>query len=98
MISARCERNALRLLQGACLTALTKFKTTLEEDLEALSKDENDPYLSINDRNCYTLRLGEKRVLHHWIRVIDHALPIMEEDITVKQGTEMAAKITDPLF
>ena len=70
----------------------------MKEDLEVLRKDEEEPFLSINERNCIAIRLGEQRVLHHWINICDHALPIMEEDISVKQGTEMAAKDDDPFF
>ena len=77
---------------------MTAFPKSLDEDLEALRKDEEEPYMSTNERNCMAIRLGEQRVLHHWIDICDHALPIMEEDITVKQGTDMAAKIDDGFF
>jgi hypothetical protein len=76
-ISSRCERNALRLLQSMCLGAITRYPQTIQEDIELLKKDDEEYNLDYTERNCIIERAGEKRVLHHWLKLIDKIMPIL---------------------
>ena len=42
---------------------LNRYPQTLEEDLELLSKDDKEGFLSYNCRNCVLFRSGEKKIL-----------------------------------
>jgi len=76
-ISRGNERRSLIELRKACLRALSRFDTTLEDDLTLLRDEVRYPPFS-NERNCIIMRAGEKRVLTHYVNLanlcVDHFL------------------------
>lgn len=64
-ISADNEKRALVKLYQCAQDAMSKFKTTVEED-EALLRGST---LTFNQRNCVIMRQGEKQVLEHFMRL-----------------------------
>ena len=44
--------------------SLSKYDTTYQEDLDLLEKDDQEKFLTNNQRKCILLRSGEKKILH----------------------------------
>ena len=44
--------------------SLSKYDTTIQEDLDLLEKDDQEKSLTQNERNSVILRSGEKKILH----------------------------------
>jgi hypothetical protein len=63
-ISARNEFKALRLLQQICDDLLSKYPSTLEQDLHRLAHGNIAPFT--NERNALIQVKGEKEVLHFY--------------------------------
>ena len=57
------ESSAWYLILWTVEDALRMYPTTLQEDLEILEKDEQDPKLTYNEKNCILLRRNDKIVL-----------------------------------
>lgn len=49
-----------------CEIALSKYPTTLEQDLQLLKENDGE-----NEQNCIKLRIGEKEVIQEVIRFVD---------------------------
>ena len=43
--------------------ALAKYPTTLDQDVEILQKEDKEPFLGFNKRNCVVIRSQEKEIL-----------------------------------
>lgn len=43
--------------------SMSRYTTTLQEDLELLEKDDKEHNLTYNERNCILFREGEKQIL-----------------------------------
>ena len=59
------EAKAWKLISSACDKNLSRYPTTLQEDIELLAKDDQEPSLGFNIRNCILYRKGEKDILHY---------------------------------
>ena len=53
-----------QLIEQNCDLSLSKYPTSLQEDLQILQKDQKDGKLGFNKRNCVLLRKGEKEILY----------------------------------
>lgn len=73
-LSHRNEAAALALLHGACVEALGRFDSPLEDDDEALLARTDLPPQS---RNAVLVRRGEKRLLRACLRLTDTAIPML---------------------
>jgi hypothetical protein len=85
-LSVRNELAVLRCLADAAETALKGFDTSAEEDQRILRADaalsslpSNRGLLSVNERHCVLMRLGEKRGLQRLIDIEAEALAIINE-------------------
>ncbi|CAD8077509.1 unnamed protein product [Paramecium sonneborni] len=58
------ELDMWNLIENICVHALNKYPTTLEQDNEILKICE----LTINQRNCLILRIGEKKILSFYLQ------------------------------
>lgn len=56
MVDTDTEVRTLYRLKSYCEEALAKYPTTLQDDLDLLSKDDTDKFLSFNERNCVLFR------------------------------------------
>jgi len=75
-ISCSNERKTLFAIANFARTALSRFETSMESDLERLKDHEKYPIYS-NVRNCVIMRLGEKRVLHHYVNLADSCVGLL---------------------
>ena len=73
-LSHRNEAAALALLHGACVEALGRFDSPLEDDDLALLAR---PDLPPQSRNAVLVRRGEKRLLRAYLRLTDTAIPML---------------------
>jgi len=74
-LSIDTEIKVLMMIRGLCERQLSYYPTTLEEDNIRLASDEL-PQFS-NRRNALILIRGEKEVCHHWIKVAEIAIPLL---------------------
>lgn len=73
-ISTRNEIAVLKHIALVARAVLKGFETTLEEDEKEIEKLE----MYSNIRNCYVMRMGEKRVLHWFLKLEAEAIPMLE--------------------
>ena len=57
-----------------CEEGLSRYPTTLEEDIEILQREN----LTFNERNCTLFRSGEKEILVFLIEMADYVLALLE--------------------
>jgi len=75
-LSCSNERKCLLSIANAAKKSLARFETSLETDLEKLKDYEMYPLYS-NRRNCIIMRVGEKRVLHHYVNLADKCVDLL---------------------
>mmetsp|Transcript_16561 Transcript_16561/g.25875 ORF Transcript_16561/g.25875 Transcript_16561/m.25875 type:complete len:552 (-) Transcript_16561:189-1844(-) len=80
-ISIKNERAALQLLSHVVEKALAQYPTTLDEDNVMLSSPDLLPAFS-NARHATIQVRGEKEVLHHYKKLAETALTVIELDDT----------------
>lgn len=85
-ISIRNEQLMLKKLITICINYLCKYPTSYKHDLEILERDRVEHYLTVNQRNCILLRCGEKRILHFIIDNAQKLLPLLENDISLRDA------------
>jgi len=56
-------------------TYLSKYPTTLEYDIEYLSKYKKK--MDFNEYNCYIIRIGEKRILNYYLNMANDILKLL---------------------
>lgn len=79
-ITLENEGNAISAIKEASKRCLDGFETSLEED-EYFYRNRKDE-LSFNVRNCYLMRMGEKRVCHFFIDFADLILPLISSPLS----------------
>ena len=72
-ISILNERKALNNLMKIAEENLKKYPTSITEDEELLGK-----FLTLNQKNCISMRLCEKKVLEYLIRLGQVVVPLLE--------------------
>lgn len=53
---------AWQLIKEVALMSAKGYPQTLEEDEEIIAKDNEQQYLTLNQRNCVLFRMGEKEI------------------------------------
>lgn len=76
-ISIGNEISTLKLINTATQEGLSRFPTTLEQDIELLKDTFTFPMYS-NKRNTILMRRGEKQVLHHWLQLTSVAIAFLD--------------------
>ena len=56
-------------------TYLSKYPTTLEYDIEYLSKYKKK--MDFNEYNCYIIRIGEKKILNYYLNMANDILQLL---------------------
>ncbi len=65
---------------------LDLYETSLEQDAEILNKQiEGDTNFSNNKRNCYIMRMSEKKVLKFYLNFAEYCLGLFEMDEKVSK-------------
>jgi hypothetical protein len=90
--SLRNEQAGMKKLKLSIGTAVQRYQTSLEDDLELLErknkKDDDDDSFHLpvgsNRRNSIVVRSGEKHVLRHWQYLCDASLSCLDD---VKDGS-----------
>ena len=77
-ISIQNEKAALLHFTKLAKEGLSRYPTTLEDDIEILKGE-----LTENQRNCTLMRQGEKVILHYFLDMVDFVLPLF--DLPVKE-------------
>ena len=57
---------------------LSRFPTTLEEDLKILRDDDGCNKLNSNERNCIVFRIGEKNILSNLLDISSRFKKVLE--------------------
>ena len=87
-LSIRNEKKVIMRMKLESATLLSKYPTTLEEDIEFLKNDEEgsgpEPLKSDNLRNSILMRSGEKAVLKYLIECADIFYPMF--DMTLQEA------------
>ena len=73
-ISKRNEKKVWESIKSMCEEGLSRYPSTLEEDMEILQRDN----LTFNERNCTLFRSGEKEILVFLIEMADYVLVLLE--------------------
>ena len=73
-LTTRLESLVLTTVATAAREALAAFEHTLAEDDALLAANRFD---DSNVRNCVVQRRGEKQVLHWWIALAEHCIPLL---------------------
>lgn len=76
-LSKQNEKFALMSLLGSAKKALSLFDTALDYDNKLLADLENYPMFS-NERNTILMRRGEKEVLHHFIKLSQTCIQLLD--------------------
>jgi len=74
-LSISTEIEVLKMMKRLCEEQLAQYPTTLEEDNARLATNELVPFS--NERNALILVQGEKEVCHHWIKLVEAAIPLL---------------------
>lgn len=77
---------------------LEQYPTSLEEDLDILTKDDegNGPEpLTENHRNAVLMRSGEKKILHYLIDTADLLLPLFKMTLQDAKKVVKAKELTE---
>eukprot|EP00467_Chlorarachnion_reptans_P018918 CAMPEP_0114497662 /NCGR_PEP_ID=MMETSP0109-20121206/6453_1 /TAXON_ID=29199 /ORGANISM="Chlorarachnion reptans, Strain CCCM449" /LENGTH=636 /DNA_ID=CAMNT_0001675077 /DNA_START=367 /DNA_END=2277 /DNA_ORIENTATION=- len=95
-ISRRNEIRVLREIRKACLDALMFFPTTLDKDVEALTKYSSR--MSWAQRNCIVATAGEKQTLMWFVTLANIAEPLLTRskphvDLFLKRRKELKKDI-----
>jgi len=86
-VSLRNERASMRHLRQIIALALSKYPTTLQQDLADLQDHAQYPPFS-NKRHAKIQTRGEKEVLHHyerWARTALEVMNVIEQDVREEQ-------------
>ena len=88
---SKLERKVWEEVKVLCVTALAKFPTSAEKDLEIL--EEKERQLSFNERNCVLFRYGEKEILLFLMEFADYCLDLL--NLTFKEAKKKTQNLPE---
>ena len=88
------EIAAWQLIKTVAIETAKGYPQTLEEDKEMIAKDEQEAFLTRNQRNCVLFRIGEKEIFRFLVTCSDMMQTVLKQN----QKEAKATLLTFPHF
>jgi hypothetical protein len=82
-ISKRNELAVWDILTTKFEALINRFPTTLQEDEQLLKRDEKDGKLTINEKNCISMRMKEKQICNFFLNTAKRSQKVLKMDIKI---------------